>query len=95
MIKKRESLEDIGESPLKRLRDELGMSQEEFARYIGTSARTVSRWESGDTMPNFTIRQMKAMERLLKSIDKTLSDLPDSFAPAHTINFGTRQDIDT
>lgn len=46
-------------------------------------------------MPNFTIRQMKAMERLLKSIDKTLSDLPDSFAPAHTINFGTRQDIDT
>jgi putative transcriptional regulator len=43
MIKRRQPLEEAGESPLKKLRDELEMSQEEFARQIGTSVRTVSR----------------------------------------------------
>ena len=43
MTKRRQPQEEAGESPLKKLRDELGMSQEEFARQIGTSVRTVSR----------------------------------------------------
>jgi DNA-binding transcriptional regulator YiaG len=62
-----------------KLREEFGMSQEEFAREIGTSARTVSRWEAGDDIPTFTIAQMKALDRLLRSRAKTLDDLPDEF----------------
>lgn len=81
MIKRRETLGEIGDSPLKKLREELGLSQEEFARQIGTSARTISRWEAGDSIPTFTIAQMKSLDRLLRANGKTLEDLPDRFAP--------------
>ncbi|EKU99586.1 putative transcriptional regulator [Leptolyngbya sp. PCC 7375] len=40
------------ESPLKKLREELNMSQEGFARQIGTSGRIISRWERGDSVPS-------------------------------------------
>lgn len=86
MSKRRKALEEAGESPLKKLRDEFGMSQEEFARAIGTSGRTVSRWEAGDNIPTFTIAQMKALDRLLRSRAKTLDDLPDDFGPTGQVS---------
>ncbi|MFQ3618990.1 MAG: helix-turn-helix transcriptional regulator [Cyanobacteriota bacterium] len=70
----------MAESPLKKLREEFGMSQEEFARHIGTSARTISRWETGDSVPSFTIAQMKALYALLETHGKNIKDLPDCFA---------------
>ncbi|MBW4665368.1 MAG: helix-turn-helix transcriptional regulator [Chroococcus sp. CMT-3BRIN-NPC107] len=79
MVKKRKSREEQeGESPLKKLRSELDMSQEEFGRIIGTSARTVSRWEAGDSVPTFTIPQMKALDRLLRSIGKSIQEIPEN-----------------
>ncbi|BAT56389.1 XRE family transcriptional regulator [Nostoc sp. NIES-3756] len=82
MVKKRVNREqDGGDSPLKALRSELDMSQEEFGRSIGTTARTISRWEAGDTVPTFTVAQMKALDRLLKSKGRTIQDLPDDFGP--------------
>ena len=81
MIKRRQPKEETGESPLKTLRDELAMSQEEFARQIGTSVRTVSRWEAGDNVPTFTIAQMKALVNLLRSRGLTIDRLPDRFGP--------------
>ncbi|KJH71219.1 helix-turn-helix domain-containing protein [Aliterella atlantica] len=84
MVKKRESrVQQESESPLKALREELDMSQEEFGRQIGTSARTVSRWEAGDSVPTFTIIQMKALDRLLRFKGKSIQELPDSFGPPH------------
>ncbi|MGB3615516.1 MAG: helix-turn-helix transcriptional regulator [Elainellaceae cyanobacterium] len=71
----------MGDSPLKRLREELGLSQEGLARSIGTSARTISRWEAGDSVPTFTVVQMKALDELLRENGRLLSDLPDSFGP--------------
>lgn len=65
------------ESPLKKLREELAMSQEDFARELGISTQTISRWETGRNVPTFTVPQMKALERLLRSIGKQISDLPD------------------
>ncbi|MGV0023842.1 helix-turn-helix transcriptional regulator [Phormidesmis priestleyi] len=65
------------ESALRKLREELEMSQEDLARELGISLQTVSRWELGKNVPTFTVKQMKALERLLKSIDKSISDLPD------------------
>ena len=47
---------------------------------IGTFSRTTSRWERGDSVPSFTIPQMKALDELLRAHDKTLQDLPDRFA---------------
>lgn len=82
MVKKRVNREqDGGDSPLKALRSELDMSQEEFGRSIGTTARTISRWEAGDTVPTFTVAQMKALDKLLKSKGRTIQDLPDDFGP--------------
>lgn len=79
MVKKRNQNGEAN-PPLKRLRDELEMSQEEFGRVIGISARTVSRWEAGDSTPTFTISQMKALARLLESKGKSIHDLPDHFS---------------
>lgn len=87
MVKKRESRKQPeSESPLSKLRDELNMSQEEFGRAIGTTARTISRWEAGDTVPTFTIPQMKALDRLLRSKGKSIQELPDYFgAPKRSL----------
>lgn len=79
MTKKRNRTREV-EPPLKRLRDELDMSQEDFGRVIGVSVRTVSRWEAGDSTPTFTIAQMKALARLMESKGKSIYDLPDSFS---------------
>lgn len=76
----RQTAAEMEESPLRKLREEMGMSQEDFARRIGTSARTISRWETGDSVPSFTIAQMKALDTLLLEHGKALKDLPDSFA---------------
>ena len=61
----------------KKIREELGMSQEDLARELGVSSQTVSRWELGKNVPTFTVQQMKALDRLLLSIGKSISDLPD------------------
>lgn len=70
-----------GGSPLTQLRDDLGMSQEDFGRAIGVSVRTVSRWETGVNMASFTLPQLKALHRLLKSKGISIDDLPDNFGP--------------
>lgn len=37
---------------IKRLREEIGLSQEQLAREIGVSLRSVARWESGEGKPS-------------------------------------------
>lgn len=82
MVKTRKSRQDDGgDSPLKAIRQELDMSQEEFGRAIGTTGRTISRWEAGDSIPTFTVSQMKMFDQLLKRLGKTIQDLPDDLGP--------------
>lgn len=40
---------------LKKLRNERGLTQEQFAEIVNVSSRTVSRWENGNNMPDFDI----------------------------------------
>jgi putative transcriptional regulator len=40
---------------IKNIRERLGMTQEEFARKIGVTVTTVSRWERGDCLPKSRI----------------------------------------
>jgi putative transcriptional regulator len=65
------------ESHLKKFREELGINQEDLAREFGVSSQTISRWKLGKNVPTFTVKQMKALDRLLKSIGKSISELPD------------------
>ena len=47
-------LKQVG-SFLKRLRNEKGLTQEELAEYLNVSNRTISRWETGNNMPDISI----------------------------------------
>ena len=40
---------------LKELRNEKGITQEQFAEVLGVSGRTVSRWETGANMPDISL----------------------------------------
>ena len=45
---------------IKRLREKLKMSREELAAKIGTSVSSISRWESGTSIPmRFFMRQLE------------------------------------
>jgi putative transcriptional regulator len=65
------------ESPLKKRRDELGLTQREVAAAIDVSVQTVSNWETGRFKEvRLTLPQVKALCRVLKW---TVEDLPDDF----------------
>ena len=82
MIEPDQPLFKKGESVLKKIRQILGgLSQEEFARRIGVSGQTVSRWERGIWNPQLTLPQIKALERELSSRQLRFQDLPDTFGP--------------
>ncbi|MCI2429293.1 helix-turn-helix domain-containing protein [Candidatus Acetothermia bacterium] len=49
------------------LREALGLSQEDFARLLGVSVRTISRWESGASLPHPLA--MKELARWRKALE--------------------------
>ena len=67
-----ETQEDV--VPLKAIREQLGLTQAQFAVAIGIDTSTVSRCERGIAEPNLTVLQMKKLCRLIGS---SLEDLPD------------------
>jgi transcriptional regulator with XRE-family HTH domain len=77
MTKKNTSGSQESESPLKKLREEAGLSQEGLARIIGVASATISRWERGSPAM-LTVPQMKA---LCKVFGKSIEELPDEFGP--------------
>lgn len=77
MVKKNKSDSQENESPLKKLREEVGLSQQELATRIGVAVATISRWERG-APAMLTVPQMKAMCRIF---GKSIEELPDEFGP--------------
>jgi transcriptional regulator with XRE-family HTH domain len=73
---KSSSSSEENESPLKKLREEAGLSQQELASGIGVGVTTVSRWERGVSEAMLTVPQMKA---LCKILGKSIEELPDEF----------------
>jgi transcriptional regulator with XRE-family HTH domain len=76
VVKKKSSSED-NESPLKKLREEAGLSQQELATRIGVAVATISRWERG-APAMLTVPQMKA---LCQVFGRSIEELPDEFGP--------------
>jgi DNA-binding XRE family transcriptional regulator len=71
---------------LQRLREEVGLTQEELARQIPDKTgmktlnrRSISYWETGESQPELTISQTKA---LCRALGKTLDELPDDLGPS-------------
>lgn len=71
---------EVGESPLKAIRNLLGMSQQQFASSLGLAVSTISRWERGQGSPMFTPSQFKVMLSALKEHGVSLSELPDDWS---------------
>jgi transcriptional regulator with XRE-family HTH domain len=63
------------DSPIKKLREAAGLSQEDLARLVDVSVSTISRWERGLAEPTMTVYQMKAF---CSAVNKSLDDLPNS-----------------
>ncbi len=78
MVKKDKSGSKENDSPLKRLREEAGLSQQELGSRIGVGLATISRWERGVSLPMLTVPQMKA---LCRELGKSIEELPDEFGP--------------
>lgn len=78
MSKKNKSNLEENESPLKRLREETGLSQQALSHNIGVAVTTISRWERGASVAMLTVPQMKA---LCKVLGKSIEELPDEFGP--------------
>lgn len=68
-----ERLEDF----LKKLRELLGISQQELSNRLGVGVTTVSRWERGISPMTLTVRQFKSLVSEMEKVGLTLKDLPD------------------
>ena len=66
------------ESPLKQRREELGLTQRDIALALDKTVQTISNWETVTYEAKLTLREIKALCRILKW---TLEELPDDFRP--------------
>ncbi len=78
MTRPKKSQRQETNSPFKRLRLNVKLSQEQLAREIGVAVSTIRRWEKGQAEPTMTVAQMKQFCRAVKH---QFDDLPDSLLP--------------
>jgi DNA-binding XRE family transcriptional regulator len=72
----RNMINDDNDNWLVAMRKDLNLTQEHVAKALGVTTRTVINWENGHHEPKLTIKQTKALCKLL---NVTLDDLPDNF----------------
>jgi transcriptional regulator with XRE-family HTH domain len=77
MIDKRKHLVNPDGEMLRYLREQLQMTQEEFAREFGVARNTITRSEMGLTKMKFTVSQVKTLFALLDRANISVYDLPD------------------
>lgn len=78
MTRPKKSQRQETNSPFKRLRLNVKLSQEQLAREIGVAVSTIRRWEKGQAEPTMTVAQMK---EFCKAVKKNFEDLPSSLLP--------------
>jgi len=52
---------------IRKLRKEKDLTQEQLAEKLGVTDKSVSRWENGKTMPDFTINELVTGERIAEN----------------------------
>jgi DNA-binding XRE family transcriptional regulator len=78
MTRPKKSQQQETNSPFKRLRLNVKLSQEQLAREIGVAVSTIRRWEKGQAEPTMTVAQMK---EFCKAVKKNFDELPNSLLP--------------
>ncbi|WP_204150822.1 helix-turn-helix transcriptional regulator [Leptolyngbya sp. CCY15150] len=71
--------EGVRRSSLVLLRQQKELTQEDLAKALGVTDHTIRNWEKGRAEPRLTIKQVKA---LCKVLECELNELPDTFGPA-------------
>jgi putative transcriptional regulator len=59
-------MDQFDQNRIRELRQNLNMTQENFAHEIGVTFATVNRWENGRTQPN------KVAQKILKQLERKL-----------------------
>jgi len=59
-------MDQFDQNRIRELRQNLNMTQENFAHEIGVTFATVNRWENGRTQPN------KVAQKVLKQLERKL-----------------------
>jgi DNA-binding transcriptional regulator YiaG len=85
MTRPKKSQRQETNSPFKRLRLNVKLSQEQLAREIGVAVSTIRRWEKGQAEPTMTVSQMK---EFCKAVKKSFDELPNSLLPLDTSENG-------
>ena len=62
---------------LKKIRERLGMTQEQIADCLGISRRTVIRHEAGERVIKLNFAQIRRLKELLEQAGLSIDDLPD------------------
>ena len=83
MTRPKKSQHQETNSPFKRLRLNVKLSQEQLAREIGVAVSTIRRWEKGQAEPTMTVSQMRQFCRAVKH---NFDELPNSLLPTKTNN---------
>jgi DNA-binding XRE family transcriptional regulator len=68
------------ESPLKRRREELGLTQRDIGLALGKTDQTISNWETGIYEPKMTPREFRELCKVLQW--SLLEDIPEDFGPS-------------
>ncbi|MCL4304809.1 helix-turn-helix domain-containing protein [bacterium] len=67
----RPGVDNFDGSRIKQLREDLNMTQENFAHEIGVTFATVNRWENGRTTPNKVAQKvLSLLERKLRKMKR-------------------------
>lgn len=67
---------------LAKMRKQLGLTQEDLARAMDVTPRTILNWENKHSEPRLTIRQTKALCRMLQI--ERVADIPDDLFSGET-----------
>ena len=63
------------DSPLKRMRLNVKLTQDQLAKRLGVAVSTIRRWEKKQAEPTMTVAQMR---KFCQAVERDLEDLPDS-----------------
>ncbi|WP_319418779.1 helix-turn-helix transcriptional regulator [Pleurocapsa sp. FMAR1] len=86
MTRPKKSQHQETNSPFKRLRLNVKLSQEQLAREIGVAVSTIRRWEKGQAEPTMTVSQMR---QFCKAVKQNFEELPNSLLPTNNNNNGS------
>ncbi len=75
---------------LKELRKEKGITQEQFAEVLGVSGRTVSRWETGNNMPDISL-----LINIAEYFDVSIPDIINGERKSENMNEEIREVAET